>query len=61
MAGIEGERGYSKGTLHYMKKNAEGEKTFTINKHMMTRLDQWDQSVDQCGSTVDVRDQLIYN
>jgi CRISP-associated protein Cas1 len=27
-------RGYSKGTLHYLKKNAEGEKPFTINKRV---------------------------
>jgi CRISPR-associated protein Cas1 len=46
-------RGFSKGTLHYMKKNAEGDQPFTLNKHVMTRLDQWDQSVDQRGSTVD--------
>jgi len=26
---------------------------FPLNKHVMTRLDQWDQSVDQRGSTVD--------
>jgi hypothetical protein len=36
-----------------MKKNAEGDQPFTLNKHVMTRLDQWDQSVDQRGSTVD--------
>ena len=49
-------RGFSKGTLHYMKKNAEGDQPFTLNKHVMTRLDQWDQSVDQRGSTVDGMD-----
>lgn len=43
-----------KGTLHYMKKNAEGDQPFTINKHVMTRLDQWDQSADKRGSTVDL-------
>jgi len=50
-------RGFSKGALHYMKKNAEGDQPFTLNKHVMTRLDQWDQSIDQsgdlCGSTGD--------
>jgi CRISP-associated protein Cas1 len=46
-------RGFSKGALHYMKKNAEGDQPFTLNKHVLTRLDQWDQSVDQRGSTVD--------
>lgn len=29
-----------------MNKNAERDKPFTLNKHVMTRLDQWDQSVD---------------
>ena len=48
--------GVSKGTLHYMKKNAEGNQPFTLNKHVMTRLDQWDQSVDQCESMVDGMD-----
>jgi CRISP-associated protein Cas1 len=42
-------RGFSKGTLHYMKKNAEGDQPFTLNKHVMTRLDQWDQGADQIG------------
>ena len=53
--GMEWKRhGFSKGTLHYMKKNAEGNKPFTLNKHVRERLDQWDQSVDQRGSTVDL-------
>jgi hypothetical protein len=30
-----------------MKKNAEGDKPFTLNKHVMTCLDQWDQGADQ--------------
>jgi len=30
-----------------MKKNVEGDQPFTLNNHMMTRLDQWDQSADQ--------------
>ena len=34
-------KGFSKGTLHYMKKNAEGNKPFTLNKHVRERLDQW--------------------
>jgi CRISPR-associated protein Cas1 len=42
-------RGFSKRTLHYMKKNAEGDQPFTLNKHVMTRLDQWDQGADQAG------------
>ena len=37
-----GERGFSKGTLHYMKKNAECEKPFTLNKHVRERVNQWD-------------------
>jgi CRISPR-associated protein Cas1 len=32
-------RGFSKGTLHYLKKNAEGDQPFTLNKHVLTRLD----------------------
>jgi len=48
--------GFSKGTLHYMKKNAEGDQPFTLNKHLMTRLNQWDQSVNKCGSMVDGMD-----
>jgi hypothetical protein len=35
--------------LHYMKINAEGDQPFTFNKHVMTRLDQWDQGADQVG------------
>jgi len=42
-------RGFSKGTLHYMKKNAEGDQPFSLNKHVLTRLDQWDQGADQPG------------
>jgi CRISPR-associated protein Cas1 len=42
-------RGFSKGALHYMKKNAEGDQPFTLNKHVLTRLDQWDQGADQPG------------
>ena len=45
--------GFSKGTFYYMKKNVESEKPFFLNQHVMTRLDQWDQSVDQRGSTSD--------
>jgi CRISPR-associated protein Cas1 len=42
-------RGFSKGTLHYMKKNAERDQPFTLNKHVVTRFDQWDQGADQPG------------
>jgi CRISPR-associated protein Cas1 len=32
---------FSKGTLHYMKKNAERNEPFTLNKHVRERLDRW--------------------
>jgi CRISPR-associated protein Cas1 len=35
-------RGFSKGTLNYMKKNAENDKPFTLNKHIRERLDLWE-------------------
>jgi CRISPR-associated protein Cas1 len=35
-------RGFSKGTLNYMKKNAESDKPFTLNKHVRERLNQWE-------------------
>jgi CRISP-associated protein Cas1 len=38
-------RGFSKGTLHYMKKNAKAEKPFTLNKHVRERLDQWENVI----------------
>ncbi len=34
--------GFSKGTLPYMKKNAESDKPFTLNKHGRERVNQWD-------------------
>jgi CRISPR-associated protein Cas1 len=34
--------GFSKGTLHYMKKNAEAEKPFTLNSHVRERLELWE-------------------
>lgn len=36
---------FSKGTLYYMKKNAQANKPFTLNKHVRKRLDQWDKPV----------------
>ena len=33
--------GFSKGTLHYLKENARGEKPFTMNKHVRERLENW--------------------
>ncbi|WFN35245.1 CRISPR-associated endonuclease Cas1 [Methanogenium sp. S4BF] len=35
--------GFSKGSLHYMKKNAESEKPFSLNQHVVERLMVWDQ------------------
>jgi CRISPR-associated protein Cas1 len=32
---------FSKGTLHYMKKNAKSYKPFTLNIHVKKRLDMW--------------------
>ncbi|WP_135609406.1 CRISPR-associated endonuclease Cas1 [Methanococcoides sp. AM1] len=37
--------GFSKGTLHYMKKNAEANKPFTLNAHVRERLNQWEKLV----------------
>jgi len=34
-------RGFSKGALYYMKKNAKAEKPFTLNKHVRERLCNW--------------------
>ena len=39
--------GFSKGALHYMKKNAESNKPFTLNKHVRERLDQWNSVIDE--------------
>ncbi|WP_406669951.1 CRISPR-associated endonuclease Cas1 [Methanolobus sp. ZRKC4] len=33
--------GFSKGTLHYMKKNAEADKPFTLTTHVRERLEMW--------------------
>ncbi|SDG05323.1 CRISPR-associated protein, Cas1 family [Methanolobus vulcani] len=35
--------GFSKGTLHYMKKNAEADKPFTMNAHVRERLEMWEE------------------
>jgi CRISPR-associated protein Cas1 len=42
-------RGFSRGTLHHLKKQADGDKPFYLQKQVMTRLDQWDQGADQVG------------
>ncbi|KGK98611.1 hypothetical protein LI82_07005 [Methanococcoides methylutens] len=33
--------GFSKGTLHYMKQNAEADKPFSLNAHVKERLESW--------------------
>ncbi|WP_342306511.1 CRISPR-associated endonuclease Cas1 [Methanolobus sp. ZRKC5] len=33
--------GFSKGTLHYMKKNAEADKPFSLNAHVRERVEMW--------------------
>jgi CRISPR-associated protein Cas1 len=33
---------FSKSTLHYMKKNAEAEKPFTLNSHVKERVEMWE-------------------
>jgi CRISPR-associated protein Cas1 len=38
--------GFSKGTLHYMKKNSKAEKPFTMNKHVRERLNEWEYVID---------------
>lgn len=37
--------GFSKGTLHYMKKNAKADTPFTLNAHNKERLDKWEKLV----------------
>ena len=33
--------GFSKGTLHYMKQNAKSDKPFTLNSHVLERVNKW--------------------
>jgi CRISPR-associated protein Cas1 len=35
--------GFSKGTLHYMKKNAEADKPFSLNVHVRERVEMWER------------------
>lgn len=37
--------GFSKGTLHYMKENAEADKSFTLNAHVRERVNKWEKLV----------------
>jgi CRISPR-associated protein Cas1 len=34
--------GFSKGTLHYMKQNAKSDKPFTLNSHVLERVNKWE-------------------
>ena len=36
-----GKMGYSKGTLHYLKKNVRYGKAFTMNEHVRKRVEEW--------------------
>ncbi|ABE51535.1 CRISPR-associated endonuclease Cas1 [Methanococcoides burtonii] len=38
--------GFSKGTLNYMKQNANSEKPFTLNVHVRERLENWGSIVE---------------
>lgn len=33
---------FSKGTLHYMKQNAKSDKPFTLNSHVLKRVNKWE-------------------
>ena len=35
-------RGFSKGTLHYMKQNAKDDKLFTLNAPVRERVEMWE-------------------
>ncbi|WP_233564787.1 hypothetical protein [Methanohalophilus sp. RSK] len=37
--------GFSKGTLHDLKRRARVDKPFSLNKHVQERLNQWEQLV----------------
>jgi CRISPR-associated protein Cas1 len=37
--------GFSKGTLHYLKQNAISDKPFTLNSHVLERVNQWEKLV----------------
>jgi len=39
-----------------MKQNAQANKPFSLNQHVVEWLMQWDQLIDQRESTVDSRD-----
>ncbi len=35
--------GFSKGALHYMKQNAKSDKPFTLNAHVLERVNKWEE------------------
>ncbi|MGB9926798.1 MAG: CRISPR-associated protein Cas1 [Methanosarcina sp.] len=37
--------GFSKGTLHYIKQNAKSDKPFTLNVHVLERVNKWESLV----------------
>ncbi|WP_440955081.1 CRISPR-associated protein Cas1 [Methanosarcina sp. Mfa9] len=37
--------GFSKGTLHYMKQNAKSDEPFTLNAHVLERVNKWEELV----------------
>lgn len=37
--------GFSKGTLHYMKQNAKSDKPFSLNAHVLERVNKWEALV----------------
>ena len=39
--------GFSKGTLHYMKKNAEADEPFTLNAHVREQVNKWEMLVSK--------------
>ncbi len=41
--------GFSKGSLHYMKENAKSGKAFSLNSHVIERLENWNNEVSVNG------------
>jgi len=37
--------GFSRGVLHYMKQNAKSDKPFTLNVHVLERVNKWEALV----------------
>lgn len=54
--------GFSKGTLHYMKQNARGDKLFPLNAYVKKRLENWIELVDRITKQLlHARDQETLN